>query len=555
MMDNEKNRKLNLLFNKTSIYAMKYGLKVIKWVVFWPISLSQKFKKHHKCPPIKNRLLLISAGELADEIRNKKVTCEEVIRTYIQRVQEVNPMLNCLVQDRFSDAVQEARAVDQMLATTSLTAEDLLKIKPLLGVPLTVKESIAVKGMSNNAARSTVEENIATEDAEIVRLLREAGAIPLLVSNTPELCMCWETFNPKIGRTNNPYDTRRTPGGSSGGEAALLGAGASVIGVASDIGGSLRLPAMFTGVYGHKPTPGFVSNSGHMPSSKDKMWDSYFTLGPMVRYAADLPLMLNTIISDKTKAAELRLHEDVDISQLKVYYTEDESTVNLLTDPVNSEIISAMRKAVLYLERKYSIRAKKVQIPGVKDVIKLTALVMGRMNGIQNIFQKDESNPDEWNSVTWEFMKSFCFQSSSSLLALLYGPVKSTVDNISESDYERLIEKKTKLMKDFEEMLGDNGVFLYPTFVDAAHTHYEIFHKIFNVAYLCLFNLLELPVTQCPLNLNSQGLPIGMQIAAGRRQDRLTFAVAKALEEEFSGWIPPQCAEVIKYKQNNTSLI
>ncbi|KMQ91085.1 fatty-acid amide hydrolase 2, partial [Lasius niger] len=155
----------------------------------------------------------------------------------------------------------------------------------------------------------------ATSDANVVTKIREAGGIPLLVSNTPELCLWWHTFNKVTGSTKNPYDTRRTAGGSSGGEAALLGAGASLLSLASDIAGSARLPAMFCGVFGHKPTPNWVSVEGHKPGSSDKNWSSFFAIGPMVRYASDLPLLL-TVIS-QTDEARIGFNKKANLEDMK----------------------------------------------------------------------------------------------------------------------------------------------------------------------------------------------------------------------------------------------
>lgn len=150
---------------------------------------------------------------------------------------------------------------------------------PLLGLPLTIKESIKVKGMSNQSGRLYKKKFVADEDAPVVKNARQKGAIILCVTNTPELCLFWETYNKVTGMTRNPYDVERTPGGSSGGEAALIASGASLIGLGSDVAGSCRLPAMFTGIYGHKPTPFVCSPYGHHPGSDDPAWGTFFTTG------------------------------------------------------------------------------------------------------------------------------------------------------------------------------------------------------------------------------------------------------------------------------------
>lgn len=145
-------------------------------------------------------------------------SCLQVIESYISRIQEVNPIINAVVEDRFLDAIQDAKKVDGLIESNILRVDELRRKYPLLGVPMTVKESIGVKGLSNGAGYNFERKRAAPEDAEVVRLCREAGAIVLVVSNTPILCLSTETSNNVTGRTLNPYDTRRSPGGSSGGE-------------------------------------------------------------------------------------------------------------------------------------------------------------------------------------------------------------------------------------------------------------------------------------------------------------------------------------------------
>lgn len=149
-----------------------------------------------------------------------QITSEYVVNAYITRIKEVNPILNAVVEERFELAINEAKFVDQMINSTNLSFSELETRYPLLGLPMTVKESIAVEGLSHCAGLlpETIEKRKAMSDANVVKLCKYAGAIPLLVSNTPELSANFETYNKITGTTCNPYDSRRTPGGSSGGE-------------------------------------------------------------------------------------------------------------------------------------------------------------------------------------------------------------------------------------------------------------------------------------------------------------------------------------------------
>lgn len=202
-------------------YIIKLGLWLIKIVLF-PTKLYFMLQNKKYCPPIEDKLLKIPATILAEKIRKQELSSVELVKCYIQRIQAVNPILNAVVKDRFDEALSEAKLVDKMLLARDMTEEELRMKKPLLGIPFTVKESIPVKGMSNNAGSAVFDRNCIDYDHEIVQQMQEAGAIPLVVTNTPELCMNWETSNKVTGRTVNPYDTRRTCGGSSGGEVNKL---------------------------------------------------------------------------------------------------------------------------------------------------------------------------------------------------------------------------------------------------------------------------------------------------------------------------------------------
>lgn len=206
---------------------------------------------------------------------------------------------------------------DKIVAETSPIY--VIKNYPLLGVPFTCKESVAVKGMSQVGGSIPRIGTKATKDADVVQKLKAAGAIPLLVSSTPEYCLSWECSNLVNGRTLNPFDSSRTSGGSSGGEGALNGAGASVFGIGSDIAGSIRIPSMFNGIFGHKTTAGIVSLGGHFPSSSDKNFNKYLTIGPMCRYAKDLPTLTHLMVDEEFQNL-LRLDQPLLTKDIKIYY-------------------------------------------------------------------------------------------------------------------------------------------------------------------------------------------------------------------------------------------
>ena len=190
--------------------------------------------------PLDN-LLKLSATSLATKIRQKEVGAEEVTWAFVKRIKNINKQINAVARQRFEEALQEAREIDEMIQIlTDEERENLAEIKPFLGVPFTAKEAFAIRGMPNCSGLVARQDFVAHEDAVVVRRLRQAGAIPIAVSNCSELCMWWESANRVYGRTCNPFDVTKIVGGSSGGEGALIGGGASVFGVGS---GELHNPS------------------------------------------------------------------------------------------------------------------------------------------------------------------------------------------------------------------------------------------------------------------------------------------------------------------------
>ncbi|GFG29557.1 hypothetical protein Cfor_12374 [Coptotermes formosanus] len=477
-----------------------------------------------KLPPIRNKLLLHSATTLARMIRTRQVTSEEVVKAYISRIRDINPLVNAMTDSRFEAALLDARYVDRVVETTEKSEQEIAKETPFLGVPLSVKGSIATKGLKHSAGQLRFEKRRAQEDAEAVKLMRDSGAIPLVVTNTPELCMMIETYNKINGTTNNPYDLRRTPGGSSGGEAALLASAGSVIGLGSDIAGSLRIPAAFTGIFAHKPTPGVVSHVGHNPTSTDENWSRFFTFGPMSRYAEDLAPMLK-VLANKN-ADKLRLDEKIHIRDMKVYYMEDDGG-SRLTSGVGREIKAAMQK---------------VDIKEMRYAYEISVPLVLQLNDITSVHTSDH-HPKPWKTIILDLLKFFTCLSENTFPVICYAIAKKLSLLISGRRLAELKRRNASLRNELYELLGTDGVFLYPTFVDCANFHLENFYKFFNVTYTLIMNALEIPVTNCPVGMNGQGLPIGIQVVAAPFQDRLSIAVANELQTAFGGWKEPPSTE------------
>lgn len=252
-----------------------------------------------------------------------QVTSVEVLKAFIERIQEVNPLINCVVDERFSEALKDAEEADRLVASGTMTEEELATQKPFLGVPISTKDCIKVKGLLNTSGLYHRKDFRSEEDAPVIKQMREAGAIPFALTNVAEVCMWWESNNCVHGRTRNPYDTNRIVGGSSGGEGAVQGSAASPFGIGADIGGSVRLPAFCNGIFGHKASRYVTNNDGQYPPALSEDQASMMSFGPMVRYAVDLKPMLK-VIAKKEKLPALRLDEPVDVKKLKVFYQEND---------------------------------------------------------------------------------------------------------------------------------------------------------------------------------------------------------------------------------------
>ena len=232
-------------------------------------------------------LNFLPAVAIAEQIRNKKLSPVELVEAHLVQIERLNPRLNAFVQ---VDAERAQRAAHD----AEIDVMQGKKLGPLHGVPISIKSSLEVAGMLCEAGTRLRAGLVATQDAPLVTRLKNSGAIVLGVTNTPELLMAWETDNLLYGRTNNPWDLERTPGGSSGGEAAAIAAGMSAGGVGSDGGGSIRVPAHFSGICGLKPTPGRIPATGHFPVSAGP-FALIGVVGPMARTVCDLKVLFEVM--------------------------------------------------------------------------------------------------------------------------------------------------------------------------------------------------------------------------------------------------------------------
>ncbi|XP_050392276.2 fatty-acid amide hydrolase 2-A [Patella vulgata] len=491
------------------------------------------YGKGEKICPIKDELLLESATSLANKIRTRKVTAEHVMQVFIERVKEVNPKVNAVVANRYEEALKDAKQVDSLLDNSSIPEEFSQEKCPFLGVPLSVKEAFATKDMPHTSGLISRQYRIADHDSPCVANLRKAGFIPFVSTNISELCMWYESANHVYGRTKNAYNTSRIVGGSSGGEGCILSTGGSVAGVGSDIGGSIRMPAFFNGVYGHRPSKGIVCNDGQYPPATKGQIELLST-GPMCRYSEDLIPLLKTMAGKN--ADKLKLDQKVDLKKLRIFTMEDDGG-SLLISKVDPELKEAQRKAVRYLENIVGVKVTPVKIHRMKYGFDMWCAKIALAGGTS--FSEFMGNEEYSVNGYLEAVKWIFGQSQHTLPAILLSMIEKP-SFLMEKNNNRLVGMLKKLEEDVQTLLGDDGILLYPTHPRIAPYHNQPLFMPFNFAYTAVFNALALPVTQTPMGLSTDGLPMGIQIVGSANMDRQTIAVAKELESgAIAGWVPP----------------
>jgi fatty acid amide hydrolase 2 len=442
------------------------------------------------------------------------------VGAHIERHRLAAPSLGAIAADRFEEAEREAAAADLLLTRADRAAADL---PPLLGVPFTVKESIALRGMPHSAGLVARGEFRAGENAPAVQGLIDAGAIALGVTNTSELTLWIESGNRLYGRTSNPYDPGRTAGGSSGGEGAAVGAGGSVFGVASDIAGSIRIPAFFCGVFGHKPSPGVVSNDGLYPPAPDGESAKMLQTGPLARRGEDLMPLLRAMASP---GARLGNPEMVSLEGMPVTTVENTSLL-----PMSRELRDARERAVGALA-------------AAGAVIRRVELRSWRRAALPFLATLQEGAPQTTSDLleaagvprpTW---RSLLRRGGPHTLATRIALAGERLPATRAGALERQLAAARTMAAELTEAIGD-GVLLHPPHPRVAPRHGTTIGRLWLLTPAAMFNLAGVPVTEAPLGLSAEGLPLGVQIAARRDHDHMAIAVALELERVFGGWIPP----------------
>ena len=448
---------------------------------------------------------------MAKTIRAREISSEELIAAHLEQIRQINPALNAVVDLLADSAMREARVADKKLAA----GDD---VGPLHGVPFSIKDSIEVSGARCTAGTLGRKNAPVSEcDATLVARLRAAGAIPIAKTNLPDLLFSFETDNLIHGRTNNPYDLSRTPGGSSGGESALIAACGSPLGLVSDAFGSIRLPAAFCGITGIKPTSGRLPRSGHVPPPGGWL-EAVWQMGPMARYTEDLILAMHLLGGEDgedftTPPAELI--EAADLRGLRIAFFTYNGFARC-----EPEIENSVRRCAEFLSAS-GISVEERTPPGVDQAYELEFALFGADGG--------------------EGIDEYLREIGSTSVHVLHRSFVARMRPYRASGYE--LAKRWAQWDEYRANLarffGEYDAVLCPVYTQPALRHRASLddRNFHGFSYTMAWNLAGAPAAtvRCA---EFEGLPINVQVVTKPWRDLQALEICRIIEAEFGGWQP-----------------
>jgi Asp-tRNA(Asn)/Glu-tRNA(Gln) amidotransferase A subunit family amidase len=459
-----------------------------------------------------------SCVELAELIRTRAISPVEVVESHLRRIEEINPLLNAIVT-LAPNLLDQARVAEADVMSGN-------ELGPLHGVPLTVKDTIDTRGLRTTAGSRLLATNVPDRDATAVARLKAAGAIILGKTNTPEMAIPYETDNPIFGRTNNPYALNRTPGGSSGGEAAAIAACLSAAGIGSDLSGSIRVPAHFCGIVGLKPTTGAVPMDGHTPAANGLL-SLGACIGPMARTVKDLALLFNVISAQFESGKEFESDAAL-LRGLRIAWYADDGVA-----PVTDETRAVLVATVKALSDA-GFEPTEEKPPGVSQGSRLWIELFSRAASDQLCDFYEGREHEAGSLVSMQIANA---KTKTDLQARI-----SKAEKVAAAvlERERLREELLHWMKTKPLILAPVGS--TPAFAHGAgrvHVDDESISVFRSFSYAQTFNVFGLPSVVVPAGQSADGLPIGVQIIGRPFEERTVLAVATVIEKALGGWRRP----------------
>lgn len=461
-------------------------------------------------------------------LQARTVSAVELLQAALARHHAVHSSLNAVVATAVERAMLQARAIDELRARGE-------PLGPLAGLPMTVKDTLDVAGLAASSGLAELRRRQAA-DAAAVAGARRGGAVIWGKTNVPVMAGDWQSYNALYGTTNNPWDLERTPGGSSGGAAAALAAGVTALEIGSDIGGSLRVPAGFCGVYSHKPSWGLVSQQGHVPPAPgSRVQRDLNVVGPMARSARDLRLLLSVI----AEAAVAPVAPPPALSQLRIGLWLDEPLLPL--DPQVREVIEAFAAKVA--------RAG-AEVQPVRAPVDVTALLDAYVLLLGATLSEDMP---EAAIRRMELMRPGARLARASGAGPFSRAASVLAQTARHREWMAADAVRARLRHEIGAWFGKFDVLMAPIAPVAAFRHD---HRPFDarrlkgsdgrehpytamLGWIALATACHLPATAIPAGRTPDGLPVGVQLIGPYGADSRTLGVAQALEELVRGFEPP----------------
>jgi amidase len=477
----------------------------------------------------------MTAVEMSAALKAKKISAVELAQHTIDRIERHDAKVNSVCVRDFDRGVDAARDADRALARG--------EAKPLLGIPMTVKESFNVAGLPTTWGFPPQKDFIAQEDALAVARVKVAGGVLLGKTNVPVGLGDWQSYNEIYGTTNNPFDLGRTPGGSSGGSSAALAAGYGALSMGSDIGGSLRSPAHYCGIYAHKPTFALAPNRGHVapPAPPLPFNRDLSVIGPMARGAADLALLLDVMAGpDELEAGvayrlALPPPRHATFKGFRVLVLDDHPLL-----PVAADIRATIERLAGQLgQAGATVGRESPLLPDLADSSRLYMRLL--VSFLAAVY------PPELYASTKAKGAQLDADDSSLAAERIRGALLSHRDwVIADGNRTRQRAQWRELFKSFDAVICPimpTPAYPHDHSSDQDQRHIVIDGKNFpyvdQLIWPGIATLPGLPATSIPVAMSSEGLPIGLQIIGPWLEDRTVLKLAELIERDFGGFVPP----------------
>lgn len=457
-----------------------------------------------------------SAVSLAEQIRNKQLSSEELVQQHLHRIEQINPKINAVVA-LADDALEQAKRADTALAKGNLAG-------PLHGVPMTIKDCFDTAGVVSTWGTLGRKGFIPDQDATVVKRLKAAGAILIGKTNTPEFTLSFETHNKIHGFTNNPYDLNRSPGGSSGGAAAAIATGLTPFDIGTDYGGSIRVPAHCCGIVGIKPTSGSVPRTG-LCLPPGMLTDSLSHVGPLARRVEDLKLLLSIIwgadsVDTRISSVPFPDPDSIKLNGLKCAVMTDNGIMT-----ADKETIAAVEMAGKFLADA-GLAVQEDRLSGVADTTTIDGgfWAVGAYASIKQLLDAAGTKPEQYAN-TW-------FRQMGEVIT----------DQVSAKGLSSQLIRFEQFRSRLQQQMSQYDVLISPVNARPAQIHPTAGDAPFPIAYASytiVFDLTGWPSGVVRGGISPEGLPIGVQITANPWREDIVLAVMSHLESALPKFEPP----------------